>query len=94
MKNSTLFSAGGIVTPVPKVPSKVVYAATPSLSIFSGPTLVRPASGLGTPAAGIIDDLVHHVAEAKWGIADAQSKLAINNNPYIVHVSPPSSVFF
>lgn len=98
MKNSALFSGGGVsrgpigvAAPVPKVPilpaslpSKVVYAATPSPSVSSGPTPATPVSGPGTPAAGMTDDLVRRVAEAKRRVADAQSKLAIKDNPYMV----------
>ncbi|KAF8157044.1 small nuclear ribonucleoprotein hPrp3 [Crassisporium funariophilum] len=98
MKNSAFSSAGagatkgpiGLAAPIPKVPilpaslpSKVVYAATPSPSISSGPTPATPASGAGTPAAGISDDLVRRVAEAKRRVADAQSKLAVKDNPYM-----------
>jgi hypothetical protein len=80
----------GIAAPIPKLPvslpSKVVaYTATPSPSVSSGPTPATPASGPGTPAAlGITDDLVRRVAEAKRRVADAQSKLAIKDNPYMV----------
>ncbi|KAF8970195.1 PRP3-domain-containing protein [Flammula alnicola] len=80
----------GLAAPVPKVPivpasmpSKVVYAATPSPVVSSGPTPATPASGSGTPSAGISDDLVRRVAEAKRRVADAQSKLAIKDNPYM-----------
>lgn len=80
----------GVAAPIPKVPilpaslpSKVVYAATPSPSVSSGPTPATPASGPGTPAVGVTDDLVRRVAEAKRRVADAQSKLAIKDNPYM-----------
>ena len=96
MKNSALFTGAGasrghigVAAPVPKVPaslpSKVVYAATPSPSISSGPTPATPVSGPGTPAGGVSDDLLRRVAEAKRRVADAQSKLAIKDNPYMVH---------
>lgn len=102
MKNSAIFSGSatsrgpiGVAAPVPKVPilpaslpSKVVYAATPSPSISSGPTPATPASGPGTPAAGVSDDLIRRVAEAKRRVADAQSKLAIKDNPYMVRFFP------
>ncbi|KAJ3514705.1 hypothetical protein NLJ89_g2227 [Agrocybe chaxingu] len=91
-KNPALASATairpptGVAAPVPKVPlvpasvpSKVVYAATPS------PTATTPASGSGTPATpGLSDDLMRRVAEAKRRVADAQSKLAVKDNPYMV----------
>ncbi|KAF8799743.1 small nuclear ribonucleoprotein hPrp3 [Phlegmacium glaucopus] len=97
MKNSALFSGGGasrgligVAAPVPKVPilpaslsSKVVYTATPSPSVSSGPTPATSTSGPGTPAGGITDDLERRVAEAKRRVADAQSKLAIKDNPYM-----------
>ena len=86
-----------VAAPVPRVPvvpaslpSKVVYAGTPSPSVSSGPTPATPAtpaSGPGTPAAGISDDLVRRVAEAKRRVADAQSKLAVKDNPYMVWFS-------
>ena len=70
-----------VTAPVPKVtllfaslPSKFVYATTPSPSISSDPT---SASGPGTPAVGVADDLIRRVA-------DAQSKLGIKDNPYMV----------
>lgn len=89
----------GLAAPVPKVPivpaslpSKVVYNATPSPSISSGPT---PASGSGAGTPAISDDLFRKVAEAKRRVADAQSKLAIKDNPYMVsylsHLPFPSS---
>jgi U4/U6 small nuclear ribonucleoprotein PRP3 len=82
----------GLAAPVPKVPlapvslpSKVVYNSTPSPAVISsGPT---PASSSSVPKAGtpaISDDLVRKVAEAKRRVADAQSKLAIKDNPYMV----------
>ncbi|CAA7268402.1 unnamed protein product [Cyclocybe aegerita] len=90
-KNPALASAtairpnAGVAAPVPKVPlvpasvpSKVVYAATPS------PTATTPASGSGTPATpGLSDDLMRRVVEAKRRVADAQSKLAVKDNPYM-----------
>lgn len=108
MKNGALFSGGGasrvpigVAAPIPKVPilppslpSKVVYAATPSPSISSGPTPATPASGPGTPAGGITDDLIRRVAEAKRRVADAQSKLAIKDNPYMVRFFFPLSSDF
>jgi len=82
----------GLAAPVPKVPlvpaslpSKVVYNSTPSPAVISsGPTPASSStvSKAGTPA--ISDDLVRKVAEAKRRVADAQSKLAIKDNPYMV----------
>jgi len=79
-----------LAAPVPKVPlapaslpSKVVYNSTPSPAVISsGPTPASSSSKAGTPA--ISDDLVRKVAEAKRRVADAQSKLAIKDNPYMV----------
>ncbi|PPQ93764.1 hypothetical protein CVT25_008144 [Psilocybe cyanescens] len=85
--SSTPRPSVGLAAPVPKVPivpaslpSKVVYNATPSPSISSGPT---PASGSGAGTPAISDDLFRKVAEAKRRVADAQSKLAIKDNPYM-----------
>ena len=56
-------------------------------ALFSAAT---PASGSATPsgsvtpAVGVSDDLVRRVAEAKRRVADAQSKLAVKDNPYMV----------
>ncbi|KIM42390.1 hypothetical protein M413DRAFT_133082 [Hebeloma cylindrosporum] len=81
----------GLAAPVPKVPlvpaslpSKVVYNSTPSPAVISsGPTPASSSSvsKAGTPA--LSDDLVRRVAEAKRRVADAQSKLAIKDNPYM-----------
>ena len=76
-----------LAAPVPKVPivpavaaSKVVFNASPSPTVSSGPT---PASGSATPAA-LPEDLVRRVAEARRRVADAQIKLAVKDNPYMV----------
>ncbi|KAH9477701.1 U4/U5/U6 small nuclear ribonucleoprotein prp3 [Psilocybe cubensis] len=85
--STTARALPGLAAPVPKVPivpaslpSKVVYAGTPSPSLSSGPT---PASGSGAPTPAISDDLLRKVAEAKRRVADAQTKLAIKDNPYM-----------
>ncbi len=80
-----------VAAPIPRVPvvpasdpSKVVYAATPSPSISSGPTpatAMTPASG--TPA-GAPDDFNRRIAEARRLVADAKTKLAVKDNPYMV----------
>ncbi|PPQ67755.1 hypothetical protein CVT26_007041, partial [Gymnopilus dilepis] len=95
-------ASGGpkLVAPQPKVPivpaslpSKVVYAATPSPGAGLG------HSGAGTPGVGVTvgtptgpggagtpaisDDLLRKVAEAKKRVADAQVKLAVKDNPYM-----------
>lgn len=104
-KNPALASASSrptipLAAPQPKVPilpaslpSKVVYAGTPSpslgafggASVSSGPTPAG-SSGGATPVTGaaLPDDLGRRVAEAKRRVADAQSKLAVKDNPYMV----------
>lgn len=76
MKNSALFSGGGSSRGPP------INVAAPI-----GLTPTTPSSELGIPAAGITDDLVRRVAEAKRRVADAQSKLAVKDNPYMVCIS-------
>ncbi|KAF9564547.1 PRP3-domain-containing protein [Agrocybe pediades] len=77
----------GLAAPVPRVPiaaptlSSKTITSTPSPVISSGPTPATQASGSGSPA--ISDDLLRKVAEAKRRVADAQSKLAVKDNPYM-----------
>ncbi|PPQ70989.1 hypothetical protein CVT24_009944 [Panaeolus cyanescens] len=85
---STSRPAPSLAAPVPKVPivptsvpSKVVYAATPSPTSSSAHTPAGATPGSGTPA--LSDDLLRRVAEAKRRVADAQSKLAVKDNPYM-----------
>ena len=67
--------------------NSVLFSATP----VSGS---GTPSGSATPAAGVTDDLVRRVAEAKRRVADAQSKLAVKDNPYMVcFLFPLSSGF-
>jgi len=82
----------GLAAPIPRVPitapsltSKAVYSDSPSPSVSSGPTPATPASGSGTPT--VSDDLIRKVAEARRRVADAQSKLAVKDNPYMVRVA-------
>ncbi|GLB39198.1 putative PRP3-domain-containing protein [Lyophyllum shimeji] len=64
----------------PAVPIPVV-AGTPSPTISSGPT---PATESPAPGAvGISDDIARRVSEAKRRVAEAQSKLAVKDNPYM-----------
>lgn len=80
-----------LAAPVPKVPivpasvpSKVVYDASPSPTVSSGPTPAT-GSGSGTPnTAGLPEDIHRRVAEAKKRVAAAQGKLAVKDNPYMV----------
>ena len=59
--------------------NSALFSATPA----SGSGSATP-SGSVTPAVGLTDDLERRVAEAKRRVADAQSKLAIKDNPYMV----------
>ncbi|TFK41701.1 PRP3-domain-containing protein [Crucibulum laeve] len=88
MKSGTLGgsvtrSTAGIAAPIP-IPAKPVttpkVALTPSPSISSGPTPATGSPVLGVPQG---DDLVRRVAEAKRRVAEAQSKLAVKDNPYM-----------
>ncbi|KAF8345439.1 pre-mRNA processing factor 3-domain-containing protein [Amanita rubescens] len=60
--------------PLPTVP-------TPSPSASSRTTSAAGPSGPGTPATS--DDLARRVAEAKRRVAEAQTKLAVKDNPYM-----------
>lgn len=96
--NSALQSAQAIkrpmsvAAPVPRIPvvpasdpSKIVYAVTPSPSISSGPTPATPITPTsGTPTAGTSDDFNRRIAEARRRVADAKTKLAVKDNPYMV----------
>lgn len=44
-------------------------------------------SGTSSPAPNVAEDLARKVAEAKRRVAEAQSKLAVKDNPYLVRVS-------
>lgn len=83
-----------VAAPVPRVPvlpasdpSKVVYPVTPSASVSGDPTPIKastPASGSGTPARGGSDAIKRNIAEARRLVADAKTKLAVKDNPYMV----------
>ncbi|KAF9523290.1 pre-mRNA processing factor 3-domain-containing protein [Crepidotus variabilis] len=85
-------SSSSIAAPAPRVPvipasdpNKVVYAATPSPVVSSGPTPATPASGGdggSTPAVGS-DEFNRKIAEARRRVADAKTKLAVKDNPYM-----------
>lgn len=79
----------GIAAPIPTkpLPSKIPVP----LSSFSTPvatpkptpgTTPPPKSGSGPSTS--TDDLAWRVAEAKKRVAEAQSKLSIKDNPYMV----------
>lgn len=75
-----------VAAPVPlKLPIPIpTVTASPSPTISSGPT---PASGVGSPAPGtpsVPEDLARKVVEARRRVAEAQSKLAVKDNPYMV----------
>ncbi|KAF8908624.1 pre-mRNA processing factor 3-domain-containing protein [Gymnopilus junonius] len=88
---STVSNGPRLVAPQPKVPiipanlpSKVVYAATPSPGVGTGASsgsIGTPTSAAGTPGAA--EDLLRKVAEARKRVADAQTKLAVKDNPYM-----------
>lgn len=99
MKNSNLSGPAtqktpGIAAPIPTkpIPAKAVIpspasSSTPSSTPKPTPGLTPPSgSGSGTPA-GVGDDLARRVAEAKKRVAEAQTKLAIKDNPYMVRSS-------
>lgn len=69
---------------VPGVPTKPAPVATPPVKADSP----SPAPG---PAMPNMDDLARKVAEAKRRVAEAQSKLAIKDNPYMV--CPPRCIY-
>ncbi|EKM78866.1 hypothetical protein AGABI1DRAFT_75439 [Agaricus bisporus var. burnettii JB137-S8] len=77
-----------IAAPVPTkpIPSKLAMPPTPASSTPSStPKLTKgmtPPSTSATPAA-VPDDLARRVAEAKKRVSEAQTKLAIKDNPYM-----------
>jgi U4/U6 small nuclear ribonucleoprotein PRP3 len=95
--------ATNVAAPVPRVPvlpasepSKVVYAVPPSPSVSGRPTPITPptpASGSGTPAVGGSDDMNHRIVEARKRVAEAKTKLAVKDNPYMVCTASPSLKF-
>jgi hypothetical protein len=77
-----------IAAPVPTkpIPPKVAFP-TPSPSSTPKRTPgITPPSTSATPA-GVPDDLARRVAEAKKRVSEAQTKLAIKDNPYMVRSS-------
>lgn len=65
-------------------------AATPPLATSSHVSSPSPGPG----ASGTSDDLSRKVAEAKRRVAEAQSKLAVKDNPYMVrHIMQSGSYF-
>lgn len=76
-----------IAAPSPRVPvvpasdpSKVVYAATPSPVVSSGPTPATPRSAGGSAPAIGSEEFSRKIAEAQRKVAEAKTKLA---NPYM-----------
>lgn len=71
-------SASATPTPTPK----------PSLppSVSHSPAPVKSHSHSPSPGPMATDDIYRRVAEAKRLVADAQSKLAVKDNPYMVRV--------
>ena len=65
---------------IPGVPTKPVAAAT-----STPPAKMASSSPAPGPVMPNMDDLARKVAEAKRRVAEAQSKLAIKDNPYMVH---------
>jgi len=84
MKSSTLGWTPPIRAPVPTkaiVPKLPPTTASSSPTVSSGPT---PATGSPRPGSTLaIDDIARRVSEAKRRVADAQTKLAVKDNPYM-----------
>jgi len=67
-----------------KNPSVAVAAAAVAPPVVPSPaTASTPRSG-ASPSPLVSEDLAKRVAEAKRKVAEAQSKLAIKDNPYMV----------
>ncbi|KAK2465094.1 hypothetical protein APHAL10511_002902 [Amanita phalloides] len=89
MRNASFGVGTGPATIAPKLaaPTPVKPAAplpsvpTPSSSVSSRTASAAGPSGPGTPAMG--DDLTRRVAEAKRRVTEAQTKLAVKDNPYM-----------
>ncbi|RDX40803.1 PRP3-domain-containing protein [Lentinus brumalis] len=58
-------------------------SATPSAAPTPPPAASASASGASTPSPAITDDMARRIAEAKKRVAEAQSKLAVKDNPYM-----------
>lgn len=83
MKNLAAAKAGlpakpnpTVAAPTPRVP---IVPATSTSSVVTG-AAPSPATGAATPVS---EELARRVAEAKRRVADAQSKLAVKDNPYM-----------
>lgn len=88
MKTSSLGWTPPIRAPVPTkvaVPMLHLATTTSSPTISSGPTPATGSPPPGNPLA--IDDIARRVTEARRRVADAQTKLAVKDNPYMVIVS-------
>ncbi|KAF4581346.1 hypothetical protein EYR40_002934 [Pleurotus pulmonarius] len=76
-----------IAAKIAAMKSKASGAALPPPSKPATPALATPPSGVSTPGTpgtpGVSDDLSRRVAEAKRRVADAQTKLAVKDNPYM-----------
>ncbi|KAF8067886.1 pre-mRNA processing factor 3-domain-containing protein [Lyophyllum atratum] len=82
-KTNTLGWTPPIRAPVPTKPAVPIQiaGATPSPTVSSGPT---PATGSPAPGTPLIGDVIaRRVSEAKRRVAEAQSKLAVKDNPYM-----------
>ncbi|KAG5642603.1 hypothetical protein DXG03_002501 [Asterophora parasitica] len=81
-KTSTLGWTPPIRAPIPTKPAAPIpaIAASPSSSVSSGPT---PATRSTAGSPLVTDDLARRVSEAKRRVSEAQSKLAVKDNPYM-----------
>ncbi|KAG6856059.1 hypothetical protein H0H87_007836 [Tephrocybe sp. NHM501043] len=80
-KTNTLGWTPPVRAPIPIKPAAPIPSVASSASVSSGPT---PASGSPAPfAQGVSDDIARRVSEARRRVADAQSKLAVKDNPYM-----------
>jgi hypothetical protein len=76
MSKSSPASVTPTPTPKPSLPSSVTHSPAPAKSHSHSPS----------PGPLATDDISRRVAEAKRRVADAQSKLAVKDNPYMVRV--------
>ncbi|KAG6853010.1 hypothetical protein C0991_007493 [Blastosporella zonata] len=83
-KTNTLGWTPPVRAPIPTKPSAPIPSVASSASVSSGPT---PATGsLASVAHGVTDDIARRVSEAKRRVAEAQSKLAVKDNPYMARL--------
>ena len=69
-------------------PATPSAAPTPSVaSTAASKSASASASAAASPSPPIPDDMARRIAEAKKRVADAQSKLAVKDNPYMVRRS-------